>query len=303
MIKKIAEKYFGYIPYVVSTTEHDHPMITIRQLSSLRLLNKRFYNQEILRVIMHDTDQYFEIPEASNKIRKDFTYKTLLKLCNIINATNLSCKDTLSNFSKYEDKICGGDISVVFCYLDHIESLSKYILGVEKALKSPVCLSSSDHLKKWVMISYDNDNITRQTMNDYFEGINIIKQQSKILDYRNIIECYIKDQINLSYKIILISFMNVANFHFGNDYGFVNYLNNRGGSLAQATEYKKDFTYSKQVEKEKVSVVISKFSKHIIGSKKMYEINDILTLSMIYGVDKVISEINTNEEKVNMLYS
>ncbi|MEK7564587.1 MAG: hypothetical protein AAB510_03440 [Patescibacteria group bacterium] len=325
-IKKLFIKHFGFLPDIISTTEHSYVSPPSRLVSSLIQISN-FTNKKVLRIIM--TDSYASPLDTSMKsiclphiLNKNIFVIDLTKSKEeIISKLEEDCQffemilDKKNIFSK-EERLNYNTIINIYRYsinsLSDIDSVSLYNKIVQKYIE----IFQLVDLNKWlsnsaslgidclkmrvfleqafkILINIDPDAV--DLFGKYLEN----NKRLKVRDINNSIKIvdwvvYKKELTNSSNsynvisEIILYIYSYCGGSHFGNDYGVIDDINmlNINNNLVQLTKHNKDFLF--KVEEKNIQ-----FQKINLMKKNLNLSNKILkTISTLPELCIVLGEFN-----------
>lgn len=282
-IKKIIIKHFGFLPEIVSTTEHAYASPPVRVVSSLFELSK-FSQKKILRIIIEDKAKldYFHsnlrifLPHLSNKdifvlnlSNKEFLFNSFNKDLNSLNDLLNQQKvfsfeekiNYLSLVNLYKQTFSSLNIlSIVNFYNNFLKIYLKY-LDLEFLSDwinfTPFIGTDSFKMKNFIKESFlylhNKDLVSLNNLGLYLEEKNklkIINSEGIIMNakwnvYKNYVFSDFYDYL-VSFEIILFIFSYYNVLHFGNDYQFSKKVMNlnTNSKLIQLTEHNKDFSFN-----------------------------------------------------------
>lgn len=289
-IKNLFIKYFGFLPDIISTTEHTYISPPSRIISSLTELS-RLLNKKVLRIIITDTysinpENYIKqicLPHVLNK--KLFAInniKSQKELVGIFEENEKKFEDILNSkkiFSPEEEKNYNKLIALygkLFRDIRNINPVNIYNEIVKMYANDLRLTNLSEWLENSQLFGIDSievKNFLKETLDilckNNLENINSfgkyleVKKRLKVKNLDGIIQSigwsrYLKEIQDTSnsyfipFEIILYIYSYCNGSHFGNDYGMVNDINKiRGNSnLLQITKHNKDYSF--KIEKKDV---------------------------------------------------
>lgn len=329
-IKNLFIKHFGFLPDIISTTEHAYISPPSRVLSSLMELS-RYSDKKVLRIIITDTYAIHPencvrqicLPHLLNKnifsFKKNFLQKfkedlikienilkykqifSLQEINNYIELINLY-KKVFKNIKKNNDSITiYNNILLMYIKNLQLDTLSKWFSNTNSFGINSIKIRI--FLKEAFNILNKTDPIRTSLFGEYLET----RRRLKTKDPNNFIQIinwsqYLKKLDNslnscfIPFEIILYIYSYCQGSHFGNDYGTINDINKirSNNNLLQLTKHNKDYTFNIELNNIKFQKAIFIKNEWTLSHKMYKTINTLSELYIVLGKDKLKNIIKKN---------
>lgn len=324
-IKNLFRKHFGFLPDIISTTEHAYISPPFRTISSLIKLSG-LSNKKVLRIII--TDTYAIHPE--NCVKQICLPHLLNKGLFLIDG-NLSTKELIEKFEgdikkvesilKCQQIFSPQEISNYYELVNLYRKVFKNTRSVnlveiyDDILRAYLGNLGLDTLLEWLVITDlfgTNSAQVRSFLKEAFDvlcevdpaGVSLLgeylenKKRLKIKNIDNTFQLiswdqYLKELLyslnpcSVPFEIILYIYNYCGGSHFGNDYGMVGDINKmrKNSNILQITKHNQDYDFSTEIENVKFSKA-SFIKDQWVLSHNMYKtINTLSELFIMMGVD------------------
>ena len=326
-IKNLFRKHFGFLPDIISTTEHAYISPPSRIISSLLRLFA-FSDKKVLRIIITDTYAIHPencvrqicLPHLLNKglfsINENLSAKELVekfegdikKVEGILKYQHIFSPQEISNYNELINKnkkvfknIRNADSiniynDIVKMYIDNLElnTLSKWFVttgsfGINSAQVKSFLGEAFD-----ILCKVDSAGVS--LFGEYLES----KKRLKIRSIDNTFQLiswdrYLRELLyNLNpcfipFEIILYVYSYCGGSHFGNDYGMVSDINkmHKNSNILQITEHNLDYDFSIEIENVKFSKASFIKGQWVLSHNMYKTVNTLSELFIMLGMDSL----------------